>query len=61
MTDKILKSLPRTESTYYIILVLIEPLHGYGVMKKVEQLTREPSASAPERSMGLSRRLRSRA
>jgi DNA-binding PadR family transcriptional regulator len=39
MTDKILKHLPLTESTYYILLALIDPLHGYGVMQKVEQLS----------------------
>jgi DNA-binding PadR family transcriptional regulator len=31
------KYLPLTEATYYIMLSLIEPLHGYGVMQKVEQ------------------------
>ena len=31
--------LPLTESTYYIMLALIEPLHGYGVMQKVEILS----------------------
>ena len=33
------KYLPLTESTYYILLSLIEPLHGYGVMQKVETLS----------------------
>jgi len=33
------KFLPLTESTYYILLALIEPLHGYGVMQKVESLS----------------------
>jgi DNA-binding PadR family transcriptional regulator len=39
MTDKILKHLPLTEPTYYILLALMEPLHGYAVMQKVEQLS----------------------
>jgi len=39
MTDKILKDLPLTESTYHILLALIDPLHGYGVMQKVELLS----------------------
>ncbi len=30
------KYLPLSESTYYIMLSLVEPLHGYGVMQKVE-------------------------
>ncbi len=33
------KYLPLTESTYYILLALTEPLHGYGVMQKVEGLS----------------------
>jgi DNA-binding PadR family transcriptional regulator len=33
------KYLPLTESTYYILLALIEPLHGYGVMQKVGELS----------------------
>jgi DNA-binding PadR family transcriptional regulator len=33
------KYLPLSESTYYILLILLEPLHGYGVMQKVEALT----------------------
>ena len=39
MTDRLLRHLPLTEATYYILLALIEPLHGYGVMQKVEQLS----------------------
>jgi len=37
--EAISKYLPLTESTYYILLALIEPLHGYGVMQKVETLS----------------------
>ncbi len=29
-----------TEAVYYILLSLFEPLHGYGIMQKVEQLSR---------------------
>lgn len=28
-----------TEAVYYILLSLMEPLHGYGIMQKVEQLS----------------------
>jgi len=34
------KYLPLTESTYYVMLTLVEPLHGYAVMQKVEQISR---------------------
>lgn len=37
--DKLKKYLPLTEATYYIMLALVEPLHGYGVMQKVEQIS----------------------
>jgi len=30
---------PLTESSYYILISLLEPLHGYGVMQKVERLS----------------------
>ena len=41
MTNKetIEKYLPLSESTYYIMLVLVQPIHGYGIMQKVESLT----------------------
>jgi len=34
--ENITKYLPLTESTYYIMLSLIQPLHGYAVMQQVE-------------------------
>jgi DNA-binding PadR family transcriptional regulator len=34
------KYLPLSESTYYILLTLVEPLHGYGVMQKTEQISK---------------------
>ena len=39
MDKKILKLSPLTEATYYILLSLVEPIHGYGIIKKVEVLT----------------------
>ncbi|MBI9047146.1 MAG: helix-turn-helix transcriptional regulator [Anaerolineaceae bacterium] len=33
------KYLPLTESTAYILLALSDPLHGYGVMQKVNTLS----------------------
>ena len=37
--DDLKKYLPLTESTYFIMLALLEPMHGYGVMQKVEILS----------------------
>lgn len=34
------KYLPLTESTYYTLLALIEPLHGYIVMQKVMEISK---------------------
>jgi DNA-binding PadR family transcriptional regulator len=31
---------PLTETTFYILISLMEPLHGYGIMQKVENLSR---------------------
>lgn len=36
---KKLKQVPLTETTYLILLALIEPLHGYGIMQKVEAMS----------------------
>lgn len=38
-SDNIEGYLPLTESTYYIMLTLDEPLHGYGVMQKVADVS----------------------
>lgn len=32
--------LPLTETTYYILLALLDPGHGYVVMQKVEEMSR---------------------
>lgn len=38
--NKIIQKLtPLTEATYYTLLALIKPLHGYGIIKKVEDMT----------------------
>jgi len=33
------KNLPLTETTYYILLSLIEPAHGYLILQKVDELS----------------------
>jgi len=33
------KYLPLTETTYYILMALCEPGHGYAVMQKVEEMS----------------------
>ncbi|WP_428910005.1 PadR family transcriptional regulator [Niallia sp. Krafla_26] len=33
------KDLPLTETTYYILLALLQPAHGYLIMQKVEELS----------------------
>ena len=33
------KASPLTEASYYILVALAEPLHGYGVMQKVEAMS----------------------
>ena len=32
-------NLPLTETTFYILLALLEPAHGYLIMQKVEELS----------------------
>ncbi|GAB4481616.1 MAG: helix-turn-helix transcriptional regulator [Anaerolineae bacterium] len=33
------KYLPLSEATFYILVALVEPLHGYGVMQKIEAMS----------------------
>lgn len=35
------KNLPLTETTYYILLALLEPSHGYLIMQKVDELSNQ--------------------
>jgi len=35
------KHLPLTETTYYILLSLLEPSHGYMMMQKVEEMSNQ--------------------
>jgi len=37
--DDFKEYLPLTEATYYIMLTLTEPLHGYAVMQEVEKIS----------------------
>jgi len=39
MDSSLAKYLPLTESTTYILLALAEPLHGYALMQKVEEMS----------------------
>ncbi|KPL80540.1 PadR family transcriptional regulator [Ornatilinea apprima] len=39
--------LPLTEATYYILLSLTQPLHGYGIMQNVKSLSNERVNLAP--------------
>lgn len=38
---------PLTESTYYILISLVDPLHGYGIIQKVRKLSKERIILAP--------------
>ncbi len=37
--NRIKKFSPLTEATYYILLSLVKPLHGYVTIKKVEEMS----------------------
>ena len=39
IANKIKRYSPLTETTFYILISLMEPLHGYGIMQKVERLS----------------------
>lgn len=37
--EKARRALPLTEATYYVLVSLVEPRHGYGIMQNVAALT----------------------
>lgn len=39
LAELLKKSTPLTEASFYILISLKEPLHGYGVMQKVSELS----------------------
>ncbi|RLD96741.1 MAG: PadR family transcriptional regulator [Bacteroidetes bacterium] len=43
----ILKHLPLTEATYYILLALVAPKHGYAVMQDAEDISQGTIRLAP--------------
>ena len=45
--SKLKKFLPLSEATFYIMLVLDKPLHGYGVMREVEKVTKGAVSIGP--------------
>jgi DNA-binding PadR family transcriptional regulator len=51
--DDTRKYLPLTESMYYVMLSLVEPLHGYAVMQKVEEISRGTVTIGPGTLYGI--------
>lgn len=45
--DPVERYLPLTEATYYILLALTEPLHGYAVMQKVTLISQNTVKIGP--------------
>jgi DNA-binding PadR family transcriptional regulator len=41
LEEVIKKATPLTEASFYILVSLAEPLHGYGIMQKVSELTHD--------------------
>lgn len=37
--QKLEKYLPLSEATFYIMLALVEPMHGYAIMQQVEEVS----------------------
>jgi DNA-binding PadR family transcriptional regulator len=37
LNEKLKKLTPLTETSFYILISLLEPIHGYGIMQKVEK------------------------
>ena len=48
---------PMTEAMYYILLALHHPLHGYGLMQRIHQLSGGRLSMSPGTLYGVLRRL----
>jgi len=45
--DKARKHLPLSEATYYVLVSLVEPRHGYGIMQNVAVVSGDRSKLGP--------------
>jgi DNA-binding PadR family transcriptional regulator len=52
-SDELQRYLPLTESMFYVMLVLLEPLHGYGVMQKVAEISNGTVSIGPGTLYGM--------
>lgn len=57
MNNDLNKHLPLTESTYYILLTLTSELHGYGIMQKVDEISKGTVKLGPGTLYGVLRNL----
>ena len=48
---------PMTEAMYYVLLALLRPLHGYGLMQRIGQLSGGRLAMSPGTLYGILTRL----
>ncbi|PGS43286.1 PadR family transcriptional regulator [Bacillus cereus] len=49
--------IPLTEAQYYILLSLLKPIHGYGIMQEVENLTHGEVKLGPGTLYGIIKKL----
>lgn len=47
ISDKAARFLPLTEATYYVLVSLVEPRHGYGIMQNVASISRGAVSLGP--------------
>lgn len=48
LNEKLQKSyVPMTETAFYILLSLLEPMHGYAIISKVENMTKQRISLGP--------------
>ena len=57
MNRDVEKYIPLTESTYYILISFIKPLHGYGIMQNVQEISNERVKLGPGTLYGALKKL----
>ena len=53
MDEKLIKYLPLSEATYFVMISLVDPLHGYGIMQHIEKISQGSVTGGPGTLYGI--------
>ena len=53
MDEKLIKYLPLSEATYFVMISLVDPLHGYGIMQHIKKISQGSVTVGPGTLYGI--------